>query len=178
MKFVFFIIAFVGISVLISCSSTQDLIVHRHAESGFRGLKTFDILHVDTVQHPRFMDKILVKELQDLGFERDTLSPDFTVSYAGKVDKRYGMQRMMPGMYGPGWGWHGMAPYGPTYSTYEFLESSLVIDFLDLENGVILWQGSFNDRVNKTPNRKDINKAVNTIFKQFAAQYKRNHRQK
>lgn len=159
--------------ILISCSSNRQLAVNRHPESNFRGLKTYNILHIDTVDHPRFMEKILRKELDDLGFERDSISPDFILTYAGKVDKRYAVQRMMPGMYGPGWGWYGMPPYGPTYSTYEYLESSIVIDFLDLEGEKILWQGSHMDRVNRMPAKKDISKAVQMIFRQFAAQYKR-----
>lgn len=159
--------------ILISCSSNRQLTVNRHPESNFRGLKTYNILHIDSVNHPEFMENLLRKELADLGFERDTLSPDFILSYAGKTDKRYALQLMMPGMYGPGWDWYGMPPYGPAYSTYEYLESSIVIDFMDLKEEKILWQGSHMDRVNNIPSKKDISKAVQMIFKQFAAQYKR-----
>lgn len=158
---------------LVSCSSNKELAVNIHPDAQFRGLLTYNILHVDTLEHPLFLEKILRKEMDDMGFKYDSISPDFSLTYAGKVDKRYAVQRMMPGMYGPGWDWYGMPPYGPAYSTYEYLESTIVIDFLDLKNEKILWQGSQMNRINNTPSKKDISKAVQTIFRQFAAQYGR-----
>ncbi len=159
--------------ILLSCATSKQVTVSKHSDAQFRNVHTYHIIHTDTVNRPGFMDRILRSEMEQMGFQYDSISPDFTLSYAGKVDKRYAMQRMMPGMYGPGWDWYGMPPYAPTYATYEYLESTLVIDILDLKNEQILWQGSQMNRINDMPSKKDIAKAVQTIFKQFAAQFQR-----
>ena len=152
-----------------ACSSSKELVVHRAEDASFRGLKTFDIIHDDSVGSPRLLEKLIKKEMDNLGYEYDSLNADFTVGYAGKVNVRRSVQRTDPYMmYGPGWGWGAGAPYYPSYSTYEYLEHVFVVDMIDFKKEQIMWQGSFSERLNNDPKRKDVANAVSAIFRQFA----------
>jgi hypothetical protein len=108
------------------------------------------------------------RELQDRGFSEVPELPDFFIT--AQMLTRHKVELVDWG-YGPGPYWYG-GPYGyPRFSSREYEEGVLIIDFVDAEKNTLIWRGAATGIVEPAlrPEQRTetISRAVARILEKF-----------
>ena len=165
----FFVLFLIGFTV--SCASIYDVKYDFDQQANFADLKTFDWMPVPekaginslVVQRVK---KAVNAELQAKGLMMTSNNPDFIIAqHLRKKDKVQFTDRE----YGPGY--RGGSDRPNWVSSYEYVEGSLILDFVDANSKKMIWQGAAKAEVQNidTPEKceKLIHEAVQEILKNF-----------
>ena len=170
--------------ILLSTNLTAQKVSGNYDKStDFTKYKTFQFVGwqkdsekvMNDIDKKRLRDAIL-EEMTTRGLKAVESDGDMGVSLYIVIDKKtsttaytnfyggagYGRGRRMAG----GWG-NGAAT--TTYSDSDYLQGTLVLDFLDESTKDLIWQGVASGTVNEKPEKreKSIPKAVKKLMKKF-----------
>lgn len=93
--------------------------------------------------------------------EKKTSTKAYTNNYGG-----YGYGRYYG--YGPGWGWGG-GHSTTTYSTYDYVEGTLIVSVFDAEKKELIWEAVGRGIIDE--DRKDADKKVARAVEQIMYKY-------
>ncbi|WP_316736366.1 DUF4136 domain-containing protein [Pedobacter aquatilis] len=110
-------------------------------------------------------------DLNAKGFTK-AAKPDLLVNLVVVARERTDVYNYGPGFYGPGWGWGwGWGGWGGGAMTNvnQFMEGTVIIDFLDPKSKTLVWHGrgsGFN--LDNLKNREErLNKGISEILAQY-----------
>lgn len=171
---IFLILFFIGITV--SCS-IYNVRYDYDQQADFAELKTFDWMQIPENANINSFAVQRVKnaveaELKAKGLMMSSSNPDFLIAeHLGKKDKvratDWGYGYGAYGRYGRYGGYWGSGEF----STYQYEEGTLILDFVDAKSKKLIWRGAANAEVQNvnTPEKSEkiINAAVKKIFKKY-----------
>jgi hypothetical protein len=126
--------------------------------------------------NPVYKSELVERELSKHGLWHNQQNPDLYVvyhTYVENVQRTYGNYYSGFGFYGyPYSGYYGypygFSPYGFGPSTYNAVEGTLVIDFMDSHTNKLVWRGSIKDDVsNVSKIEETLEKDVHAILKKY-----------
>jgi len=167
------------IMALVGCATTK-ITSDYDPNINFLKYKTFDWLaDVDKVESTNGVDNTLVtkrvkrivnQELGYKGYQLDTSSPSFRVSYHISVREReYGIDRDYGCFYHGHRGHHNYHhfgyPYSGGYRRYVYDETAITIDVIDVETKELVWRGwtyerSYGPYLSEATTRKVVRKIL------------------
>jgi len=178
MKTIQIILVLFFCNITVSYSKPYDVTFDYDQQINFSDLKTFDWMQVpekagiSSFVVQRVKDAVN-EQLKAKGFTLSSSKPDFLIAeHLGKEDKvqttDWGYNYGAATRYRRGYG----GVYGEsTVSTYEYMEGSLILDFVNPESKKLIWRGSAKTEVQnmRTPEKSEkvINKIVKAILKKF-----------
>lgn len=168
------------ISVFASCSSIQ--IINDYDKSvDFSSYKTFTLLPwnednsklVGPYGQRRIYNSIRT-EMESRGYVEDDTNPDVALSPIVVIEQKTGTTAYSnyysPGGYYGGYGYGyggwgmGMGYSNTTYSEYEYMKGTLIIDLFDVDRKELVWQGgavgTYDDDRNRGDKEKDRKMAI------------------
>lgn len=138
MKKINVIFALLVVFVATSCSTLRTSYDY-DKQVDFGKYKTFafhkegmDRSKLNAIDKKRFISAITVT-LEAKGLVKNTENPDFLVNVIVKGKERIDVSENYP--YGYGW-W-----YTPSVSVRQYTENTILIDLIDTEKKVLVWQG-------------------------------------
>jgi len=173
---------FILVSVLVfSCATQVKITTDYDKAANFGSYKTFAVYNLKSTNSVSALnaDRIInaikaemkkkgfteVADNADLGVNAVTIMKDKTQITANSNYYGYGGAYRPYGYYGGG----GMASGTTTYNTYDYKDGSLIIDIVDMKTQKLVWQGTGNAEIDKTPKDPDefISSTVTKILAAF-----------
>lgn len=163
---------------LAGCSTISSVNTDYNPETNFSTLRTYNWMPSPAnvgsnpyLQNSLFKDRVksaVDTTLMGEGYQLNTTNPDFLVAYyAGLKDKTefVDMGDEMGYDYGP-WGWG--PTWDPDIETYQYTESTLIIDFVDPNTKKLIWRGFATDALSDPEmSASEITAVVTKILAKF-----------
>jgi hypothetical protein len=168
----FFLAAMFGVGAY-----AQDVRVDYNHKVPFERFHTYSWGKVHTT-NPLWESRIrdaVDRELQQKGWQRSDSNADVIVTAVGSAQNQQEYQTFYDGM--GGWGWRGWGGNMATTTVQTYKVGTLVIDMYDAQNKQLIFRGSATDTLSKNPehNEKDLDKAVDKMFKKFPPEPNNEH---
>ena len=171
-------IALVLVAFLNGCASGPTIITNSDPSADFAGLRTFDFmqpLSTDNGTVTSLLSSHLIvattKELEMLGWRRDTNNPDVLINFLLETQQEIRSRSSSASMSMHRSNRYGM--WGGTMSTptiEQITQGALSIDMVDPARNQLIWEGTATDRVTDSLRRNQeetVHRFVAEIFAQF-----------
>jgi hypothetical protein len=178
-----FVTVLVAIAALAGCASGPDVRGDYDRAADFSKYKTYNFLS-ETGNDAEFksiaqqmLQQAASREMESRGYVK-AQDPDLLINFKGKLEEKTDIQSTPAPYYGPSYGyrgWHG-APYGAygyggtEVTTRRYNVGTLVMDVIDREKRVAVFQGGLEDVVTKKmmeDKQGTLNNAVAAIFAKY-----------
>jgi hypothetical protein len=179
-----FVAALVAVAALAGCASGPDVRGDYDRTADFSKYKTYNFLSETGKDGTEFksigqqiMQQAATREMEARGYVK-AQDPDLLINFKGKLEEKTDIQSTPAPYYGPSYGYRGWygAPYGAygyggtEVTTRRYNVGTLVMDVIDREKRVAVFQGGIEGVVSKKmmENREaSINNAVAAIFAKY-----------
>jgi hypothetical protein len=178
MKQLFFLL-FVGF-LLAGCAEQIKISHDFDSNADFASYKTYDLApNIDSMQindmNKRRLKAALSREMEVLGFTRDTENPDLVVNTNLLLEEKQSATAYND--YYGGWGYYGgFYPYGygmgfstTTIDINTYVQGTLFIDLIDWQKKQLVWQGRGTKTIVSNP--KDPEERINDAVYRIMSQY-------
>jgi hypothetical protein len=156
-------------SLFLACSSG---ITYRHdwdRDEDFSRFKTFDWLPAPATvsmdaktarERSDLLEKRIKRavgsQLQARGYSQDTTNPSFRIVYHTGSEEKLSVTDWGY-RYGPGpWGY-----YGRDIDVRQYMEGTLIVDFIDAKTSDLFWRGEASKTINTNATQEDIDRTIN-----------------
>ena len=168
-------------TLLMACSSSLKVKSDYDKTANFSGYKTFSVYNLRTegsvsqLNADRIVNAIRADMIKK-GFAETNNNPDLMINALTILKDKQSTSTTTNyygyggGLYRPyGYWGSGMATGYTTVSTYNYKDGSLVIDIVDAKTNKMIWQGTGNKDIERTPKNMDeaIGNAVTSIMANF-----------
>ncbi|MGB7730608.1 MAG: DUF4136 domain-containing protein [Candidatus Acidiferrum sp.] len=152
-----------------AASFAQDVRTDYDKKADFESFHTYSWGKVQTgdpLWEPRIKDAV-DKDLSAKGWQKVASGGDVVVMAVGAAKSQQEYQTFYDGL-GGGWGWGGFGDMSTT-TVQNYRVGTLVIDMYDGNSKHLIWRGVSSDTLsnNSQHNEKDLDKAVDKMFKKF-----------
>jgi hypothetical protein len=171
-----------GLILIASCGPTLKVTHDFDKNANFSGYHSFNFYNLKTtgsvsqLNADRIVEAIKA-EMVSKGYKENSSSPDLMINAVTILKDKQSVSATTNyygygGLYRPYSYWGGGMAYGSTsVNTYNYKDGSLIIDIVDAKNQKMVWQGTGNSEIDKTPKdpTEKINTAVTKILESFPA---------
>lgn len=179
-----FVAALVATAALAGCASGPDIRGDYDRAADFSKYKTYNFLAETGADGTEFksiaqqmMQQAAAREMEARGYVK-AQEADLLINFKGKLEEKTDIQSTPAPYYGPGFGYRGWygAPYGAygyggtEVTTHRYNVGTLVMDVIDREKRVAVFQGGVEGVVSKKmmqDKEGSLNKAVAAIFSKY-----------
>ena len=179
-----FLAALVAVAALAGCASGPDVRGDYDRAADFSKYKTYNFLSESGTNGTEFksiaqqmMQQAASREMESRGYVK-AQDPDLLINFKGKLEEKTDIQSTPAPYYGPSYGYRGWygAPYGAygyggtEITTRRYNVGTLVMDVIDREKRVAVFQGGFEGVVSKKmmeDKEGTLNNAVAAIFSRY-----------
>jgi hypothetical protein len=179
-----FLAALVAVAALAGCASGPDVRGDYDRAADFSKYKTYNFLSESGTNGTEFksiaqqmMQQAASREMESRGYVK-AQDPDLLINFKGKLEEKTDIQSTPAPYYGPSYGYRGWygAPYGAygyggtEITTRRYNVGTLVMDVIDREKRVAVFQGGFEGVVSKKmmeDKEGTLNNAVAAIFSKY-----------
>lgn len=169
MKLIRYASLFIFAALLCSITLAQDVHTDYDRKVNFEQFHTYSWGKVQT-SNPLWESRIkdaVNKVLQAKGWQEVPSGGDVTVMAVGATKNQQEYQTYYDGL-GAGWRWGGFGGMTTT-QVQNYRVGTLIVDLYQASDKQLIWRGSSNDTLsnNTEHNEKDLDKAVDKMFKKF-----------
>lgn len=179
-----FLAALVTVAALAGCASGPDVRGDYDRAADFSKYRTYNFLSDSGTGGTEFksiaqqmMQQAAAREMESRGYTKAE-NPDLLINFKGKLEEKTDIQSTPAPYYGPGFGYRGWygAPYGAygyggtEVTTHRYNVGTLVMDVIDREQRVAVFQGGVEGVVTKKmmqDKEGSLNNAVAAIFSKY-----------
>lgn len=171
---IFNILAFCALLMVSTLAIAQDIKTDHDHAIDFSKYHTFKWIKEPNPDNPLMKQRIMEAVNAQLEAKGLTLAADNAdLGIAANTATR--QEQTLDSFYGgfPGWGWRRHWGGPVIVDTYEV--GTLLVDLFDTQTKQVVWWASASDTVSDKPekNTKDLDKAVEKMFKEFPPKYAR-----
>jgi hypothetical protein len=179
---ILYLLSFSFIWIIVGCGTTVNVSQDYDKAANFAAYKTFALYdikskagQVSSLNADRITNSVKA-EMAAKGYKEDINNPDLMINPVTIVKDKttvtassnyygYGGMYRPYGYWGGGMGGSGTT----TYNSYDYKDGSLIIDVVDAKTQKLVWQGTGNAEIDKTPKNPDefIASAVKKIMAGF-----------
>ncbi|MDH4106081.1 MAG: DUF4136 domain-containing protein [Gammaproteobacteria bacterium] len=179
-----FVAALAAMAALAGCASGPDVRGDYDRAADFSKYRTYNFLSESDANGTEFrsiaqqmMQQAASREMESRGYVK-AQDPDLLINFKGKLEEKTDIQSTPAPYYGPSYGYRGWygAPYGAygyggtEITTRRYNVGTLVMDVIDREKRVAVFQGGFEGVVSKKmmeDKEGTLNNAVAAIFSKY-----------
>ena len=179
-----FVAALVAVAALAGCASGPDVRGDYDRAADFSKYKTYNFLSETSQGGAEFksiaqqmLQQAAAREMESRGYVK-AQDADLLINFKGKLEEKTDIQSTPAPYYGPSYGYRGWygAPYGAygyggtEVTTRRYNVGTLVMDIIDREKRVAVFQGGLEDVVTKKmmeDKQGTLNNAVAAIFAKY-----------
>jgi hypothetical protein len=159
---------FAALLLSVSPSFAQDVRTDYDKKINFEQFHTYSWGQVQTgnpLWEPRIKEAV-DKELSEKGWQKVGSGGDVVVMAVGAAKNQQEYQTFYDGL-GGGWRWGGFGETTTTVQNYRV--GTLVVDLYQANSKQLIWRGTSSNTLsnNTEHNEKDLDKAVDKMFKKF-----------
>jgi hypothetical protein len=179
-----FVAALAAMAALAGCASGPDVRGDYDRAADFSKYRTYNFLSESDANGTEFrsiaqqmMQQAASREMESRGYVK-AQDPDLLINFKGKLEEKTDIQSTPAPYYGPSYGYRGWygAPYGAygyggtEVTTRRYNVGTLVMDVIDREKRVAVFQGGLEGVVSKKmmeDKQGTLNNAVAAIFSKY-----------
>lgn len=166
-------------AMIASCTPSLNIRSDYDHSVDFTGYKTYSLYNLRTKGDVNSLNadrivKYIRAEMAKKGYQENLNNPDIMINAVSVLKNKQGIAASATsygygGSYRP-YGYWGRPSTGyATVQTYDYKDGSLIIDIVDAKTKKLVWQGSANAEINRTPKDPDaaISDVIGKIMKDF-----------